>query len=92
VEKTAEQATAIEAGLAQFLQDARLSGDATEAEIEFLKSLKLRNKRPTPLYYYRELQNLRDPLHFEATAARATEEPALQIAVVPRSRKARPRS
>ena len=23
-------------------------------------------KRPTPLYYYRELQSLRDPLHFRA--------------------------
>jgi hypothetical protein len=24
-------------------------------------------KRPTALYYYRELQNLRDPLHFRAS-------------------------
>ncbi len=30
----------------------------------FLKSLRFEEKRPTPLYYYRELQNLRDPLNF----------------------------
>jgi len=53
-----------EPGLATFLQDTSLSGDATEEEIAFLKRLKFKGKRPTPLYYYRELQNLRDPLHF----------------------------
>jgi hypothetical protein len=26
--------------------------------------LRFKGKRPTPLYYYRALQNLRDPLHF----------------------------
>jgi hypothetical protein len=55
---------AIEPGLGRFLSDASLSGDATEEEIAFLKALKLRGKRPSPIYYYRELQNLRDPLHF----------------------------
>ena len=50
--------------LQAFLQDPSLSGDATAKEIEFLKKLKFTQKRPTPLYYYRELQNLRDPLHF----------------------------
>jgi hypothetical protein len=29
-----------------------------------LKRLKFNGRRPAPLYYYRELQNLRDPLHF----------------------------
>lgn len=53
-----------EPGLQAFLRDASLSGDATAQEIEFLKTLKLRGQWPTPLYYYRELQNLRDPLHF----------------------------
>jgi len=33
-------------------------------EIEFLRLLRFQGKRPTPLYYYRELQNLRDPVHF----------------------------
>jgi hypothetical protein len=28
--------------------------------------LQFKNHRPTALYYYRELQNLRDPLHFRA--------------------------
>ncbi len=42
----------------------RLSGDATPEEVEFLRQLRFKNGRPTALYYYRELQNLRDPLHF----------------------------
>jgi transcriptional regulator with XRE-family HTH domain len=53
-----------EPGLEAFLQDPSLSGDATAEEIGFLKKLQFTRNRPTPLYYYRELQNLRDPLHF----------------------------
>ena len=53
-----------QSGLKEFLRDPSLSGDATEEEIAFLKKLKFNGKRPKPLYYYRELQNLRDPLHF----------------------------
>ena len=60
-----------EPGLRAFLQDPALSGTATAEEIDFLKRLKFQGRRPTPLYYYRELQNLRDPLHF-GTAARAS--------------------
>jgi transcriptional regulator with XRE-family HTH domain len=59
---------AIEPGLEEFLKDGSLSGDVTEEEIAFLKALKLRGKRPSPIYYYRELQNLRDPLHFPSVA------------------------
>jgi len=55
---------AVEPGLEQFLKDSCLSGDATAEEIEFLKALKFKEKQPSPIYYYRELQNLRDPLHF----------------------------
>lgn len=55
-----------EPGLKEFLQDASLSGEATEEEIEFLKKLRFKGRRPTALYYYRELQNLRDPLHFRS--------------------------
>jgi hypothetical protein len=55
-----------EPGLTEFLQDATLSGGATEAEVAFLKRLRFDGRRPTPLYYYRELQSLRDPLHFRA--------------------------
>ena len=64
VEKEPERAFAEEPGFTEFLRDASLRGDASEQEIEFLKKLRFAGKRPTPLYYYRELQNLRDPLHF----------------------------
>jgi transcriptional regulator with XRE-family HTH domain len=64
MEREAAQLFVEEPGLREFLQDAALSGTATEAEVAFLKRLKFRGKRPTPLYYYRELQNLRDSLHF----------------------------
>jgi transcriptional regulator with XRE-family HTH domain len=55
-----------EPGLREFLEDPALSGTATDDEVAFLKRLKFNGKRPTPLYYYRELQNLRDALHFHA--------------------------
>ena len=64
VERESDQPFEEEPGLKEFLRDSSLSGDATEEEIEFLKKLGFKEKRPTPLYYYRELQNLRDPLHF----------------------------
>jgi hypothetical protein len=42
-----------------------LSGDATKEELEFLKSLKFPGAEAhSALFYYRELQNLRDPFHF----------------------------
>lgn len=53
-------------GLLEFLRDPLLSGTATDEELAFLKSLQFPDRRPTALYYYRELQNLRDPLHFRA--------------------------
>jgi hypothetical protein len=71
VEIAAEQSVTIERGFEQFLKDELLSGDATEEEIEFLKMLKFKGRRPSALYYYRELQNLRDPLHFP-TSGRAS--------------------
>jgi transcriptional regulator with XRE-family HTH domain len=55
----------VEPGLAEFLDNASFSANATRDEIEFLKRLRFKGKRPNPLYYYRELQNLRDPFHFE---------------------------
>src|SRR5437016_13167405 len=55
-----------EPGLIAFLKDASLRGNVTQEEIEFLKRLRFKGRRPTPLYYYREFQNLRDPLHFSA--------------------------
>jgi transcriptional regulator with XRE-family HTH domain len=59
-----EPAFETEPGLKEFLDDAKLSAGITEHEITFLKSLNPDGKRPSPLYYYRELQNLRDPLNF----------------------------
>jgi transcriptional regulator with XRE-family HTH domain len=53
-----------EPGLKEFLNDSSLSGTATEEEMKFLKKLRFNGKGPTALYYYRELQSLRDPLHF----------------------------
>jgi len=67
VEREADQPVSEEPGLQEFLQDSSLSGTATPKEVAFLKRLKFQGRRPTPLYYYRELQNLRDPLHFRPT-------------------------
>lgn len=67
MERAPEQPWDEEPGFKAFLQDTSFSGDATVDEIEFLKKLRFKKQRPTPLYYYRELQNLRDPLHFRAT-------------------------
>jgi transcriptional regulator with XRE-family HTH domain len=64
VERELERPSEVEPGLEEFLKDALLSGDATDDEIEFLKSLRFKDRRPLPLYYYRVLQNTRDPLHF----------------------------
>lgn len=64
-ERDAGSAPAVERGFEEFLNNPKLRGDATEEEIEFLRRLSFRDRRPTALYYYRELQNLRDPLHFE---------------------------
>lgn len=58
-----------EPGLREFLGDPSLSGDATPEEIAFLRQLRFDTRRPTPLYYYRALQNLRDPVHFYAPAS-----------------------
>ena len=63
-EITADEPTDLEPGLVQFLSDKFLSSDVTSEEIEFLKTLKFKGRRPSALYYYRELQSLRDPLHF----------------------------
>ena len=59
-----------EPGLTQFLRQS-VNGGTTEEEVEFLGRLRFKGKRPTPLYYYRELQNLRDPLHFRQDSSAA---------------------
>jgi transcriptional regulator with XRE-family HTH domain len=65
VERESAEASDGEPGLQEFLKDRSLNGDATLEEVEFLKQLRSPiGRRPTALYYYRALQNLRDPLHF----------------------------
>src|SRR5690348_505628 len=54
----------IQPGLREFLEDVKLSAGITDEETAFLKNLTFNGKRPSLLYYYRELQNLRDPLNF----------------------------
>ncbi len=71
VEKDTEPPFEEEQGLKEFLRDRSFSGDATEKEIEFLGSLRFKGKSPTALYYYRELQSLRDPLHFRRPGIQA---------------------
>jgi transcriptional regulator with XRE-family HTH domain len=58
-----------EPGFVDFLADRSLSGSATNEEMEFLEGLRFTTGRPTALYYYRELQSLRDPLHFRPLRA-----------------------
>ena len=43
--------------------------DVTEEEFDFLKGLRFQNRRPTAIYYYRALQILRDPLHFNESSS-----------------------
>ena len=56
----------VEPGFKEFLNDSSLSETATKEEMELLRNLRFNGKRPTAIYYYRELQSLRDPLHFRA--------------------------
>ena len=65
VEREASPPVGEEPGFEAFLRDPSMRGDATAEEIEFLQKLRFGWKRPTALYYYRALQNLRDPLHFD---------------------------
>ena len=65
VERESGLPSAEQPGFRKFLETAALSATATEEEIAFLRGLAFRDRRPTPLYYYRELQALRDPLHFD---------------------------
>jgi len=72
MERGPDKTSGEEPGLKDFLQDPLLSGDATEEELTFLRTLTFATKRPTPLYYYRELQSLRDPLHFQPPTKKAS--------------------
>jgi len=59
-----------EPGLKDFLGDGSLSANITDEEVQFLRKLRFNEKRPNATYYYRELQNLRDPLHFRTNTSK----------------------
>ncbi|MGB5627973.1 MAG: helix-turn-helix transcriptional regulator [Woeseiaceae bacterium] len=65
VEKDVDSVDGDEPGFIEFLEDATLSSDASAEEVEFLRKLRFKGKRLGALYFYRALQNLRDPLHFQ---------------------------
>jgi hypothetical protein len=50
VEREPDRPATLESGLEEFLRDKSMSG--------------LKGRHPLSMYYYRELQNLRDPVHF----------------------------
>jgi transcriptional regulator with XRE-family HTH domain len=81
-----------EPGLAEFLRNPSMSADATEEEIAFLKRLRFKGKHPTSLYYHRELQNLRDPVHFGSfvlrTKTRGRSQPKGSVAPMHKHREA----
>lgn len=70
VERDSEPEVDEQPGLRDFLKDASLSKGITEEELTFLKRLRINGRNPKALYYYRELQNLRDPLHFQTSKSK----------------------
>lgn len=64
VEGEPTDAPDLEPGLSEFLNDPQLNSQVTEEEIRLLRCQRFGRRRPTKLYYYRALQNLRDALHF----------------------------
>jgi transcriptional regulator with XRE-family HTH domain len=72
----------IEPSLNEFLQNAKLSDGITEDEINFLKSLVLKGRRPSVIYYHRQLQNLRDPLNFLSSSSEKLRAPQRKLPVV----------
>lgn len=70
VEREADETPEEEPGLQEFLGNSSMRSNASDEEVAFLRRLKFTGRGPTALYYYRELQNLRDPLNFrEASVA-----------------------
>jgi len=72
-EETSEATGTEEPALRAFLRDTTLSANATTQEIDVLRRMRFpATHRPIPLFYYRMLQNLRDPLHFRERRLRRT--------------------
>jgi hypothetical protein len=53
-------------GLDAFLKDTSLSTNVTSEELTFLQDLQVPRPGALPIYFYRELQNLRDSHHFSS--------------------------
>jgi len=71
-EEPTETSDREEPGLRKFLRDATLSSGATPEEIDILRRIRFSDGgRPTALFYYRTLQSLRDPLHFQRPKQRS---------------------
>ena len=81
-EAEAEPSFGLEPALKEFFNDTKLSAGVTETETAFLKRLRCDGKRPSLLYYYRELQNLRDPLNFLPLSIRKRREPEKDTSTV----------
>jgi len=64
VEDEPKQNSAAQSALTEFLNDPRLASRVTADEIRLLRCHRFGDRQPTKLYYYRALQNLRDPVHF----------------------------
>ena len=62
LETTAESEP--EPGLKEFLKASQFKDKITEEEIQLLRCQRFGGRKPNKLYYYRALQNLRDPIHF----------------------------
>ena len=70
-EESGEDPPVEEPALRAFLRDPALSAGATSEEIGSLRRMRFPpSRRPTVLFYYRTLQNLRDPLHFRKRGQR----------------------
>jgi transcriptional regulator with XRE-family HTH domain len=66
-EQAKDESSPQEPGFRAFLSDPKLSSGATAEEIKILRRIRFTAEgRPTALFYYRTLQNLRDPLHFRS--------------------------
>jgi len=69
--ETGPEQPEVEPGFKEFVNDSSLRGTATKEEIELLRNLRFNGRRPTAIYYYRELQSLRDPLHFRVSRGKS---------------------
>jgi hypothetical protein len=74
-----------EPGLKEFLNNSFPQRDCHQGRDGVLKKLRFNGKRSTSLYYYRELQSLRDPLHFRGKSIADAE--LIRRAEISRSRR-----